>query len=185
MAGASTSPLLGMRRLRNQLQDTGIDVQSMEPEAWGRHDPDEFERKSACRGSIYRNEDVRPCVSSSTGLKAWRPMLSMLITDKDEEVFAFIRKALVATTDDSLSVDELVALVLETGKYGVQVMALLDKANTSAYGNPRITKVNIGVRNNPGILVSGHDLRDLKELLDQTKDTGMVSEMLGPLLSCC
>ena len=88
-------------------------------------------------------------------------------------VFAFLQRALAATTDDSLSVNELVALTLETGKYGVEVMALLDKANTSHYGNPEITKVNIGVRNNPGILISGHDLKDIEELLAQTEGTGV------------
>lgn len=172
---------LGMRRnLRNQLQDAGIDIQSMEkPEAarWEGMTLDEFERKSAIVGVLStENEDVRSLreltIYGVKGMAAYAEHAHNL-GHKDEEVFAFIRKALVATTDDSLSVDELVALVLETGKYGVQVMALLDKANTSAYGNPRITKVNIGVRSNPGILVSGHDLRDLKELLDQTKDTGV------------
>lgn len=172
---------LGMRRnLRNQLQDAGIDIQSMEkPEAarWEGMTLDEFERKSAIVGVLStENEDVRSLreltIYGVKGMAAYAEHAHNL-GHKDEEVFAFIRKALVATTDDSLSVDELVALVLETGKYGVQVMALLDKANTSAYGNPRITKVNIGVRKNPGILVSGHDLRDLKELLDQTKDTGV------------
>lgn len=172
---------LGMRRnLRNQLQDAGIDIQSMEkPEAarWEGMTLDEFERKSAIVGVLStENEDVRSLreltIYGVKGMAAYAEHAHNL-GHKDEEVFAFIRKALVATTDDSLSADELVALVLETGKYGVQVMALLDKANTSAYGNPRITKVNIGVRNNPGILVSGHDLRDLKELLDQTKDTGV------------
>lgn len=91
----------------------------------------------------------------------------------DSEVYGFVQQALVDTTDDSLSVDELTALVLETGKYGVQVMALLDKANTSNYGNPEITKVNLGVRNNPGILISGHDMKDMEELLKQTEGTGV------------
>jgi hydroxylamine reductase len=91
----------------------------------------------------------------------------------DNEVHAFIQKALVATTNDALTADELTALVLETGKWGVTVMALLDKANTSTYGNPEITKVNLGVRNNPGILISGHDLKDMEELLKQTEGTGV------------
>ncbi len=91
----------------------------------------------------------------------------------DNKVHAFIQKALVATTDDALSVGELTALVLETGKYGVNVMSLLDKANTSAYGNPEITTVNLGVRQNPGILISGHDLKDMEELLKQTEGTGV------------
>lgn len=89
------------------------------------------------------------------------------------EIDAFLQEALAKTRDDSLSVQDLIALTLETGKYGVNVMAALDEANTSAYGNPTITKVNIGVRNRPAILVSGHDLHDLKMLLEQTKDTGI------------
>ncbi|MBO8172480.1 MAG: hydroxylamine reductase [Bacillaceae bacterium] len=92
---------------------------------------------------------------------------------RSDEIYDFIEKGLVATEDDSLSADDLVNLVMETGKYGVEVMALLDKANTSTYGHPEITEVNIGVRNNPAILVSGHDLKDLEELLEQTEGTGV------------
>ena len=84
-----------------------------------------------------------------------------------------MQRALAATLDDSLSADQLTALTLETGSYGVKVMELLDKANTETYGNPEITKVNIGVGKNPGILVSGHDLRDLEMLLEQTQGTGV------------
>ena len=91
----------------------------------------------------------------------------------DGEVDAFLQRALAATLDDSLSVEDLIALTMETGKHGVSSMALLDKANTEAYGNPEITKVNIGVGKNPGILVSGHDLRDLEMLLEQTQGTGV------------
>ena len=92
---------------------------------------------------------------------------------ENEEIHGFMHKALAATLDDTLTVDDLVALTLETGKYGVEGMALLDKANTQTYGNPEITKVNIGVRNNPAILISGHDLRDLEQLLEQTEGTGV------------
>ena len=92
---------------------------------------------------------------------------------EDRDIYAFMQRALVATTDNSISADELTALVLETGSYGVSVMELLDKANTSNYGNPEITKVNLGVRNNPGILISGHDLKDMEELLKQTEGTGV------------
>lgn len=92
---------------------------------------------------------------------------------EDNAIYAFMQKALVMTTDDTLSADELTALVLETGEYGVQAMALLDKAHNETYGSPEITEVNIGVRNNPGILVSGHDLKDLEELLQQTEGTGV------------
>lgn len=91
----------------------------------------------------------------------------------DGEVDAFLQRALAATLDDSLRVEDLIALTMETGKHGVSSMALLDKANTEAYGNPEITKVNIGVGKNPGILVSGHDLRDLEMLLEQTQGTGV------------
>jgi len=101
---------------------------------------------------------------------------------KNEEIFDFVKKALVATLDDTMTADQLVALVLETGKYGVDVMALLDKANTETYGNPELTEVNIGVRNNPAILISGHDLKDLEELLEQTKGTGVDVYTHGEML---
>ncbi|MFL0267314.1 hydroxylamine reductase [Candidatus Clostridium radicumherbarum] len=91
----------------------------------------------------------------------------------DDTVFEFMEKGLAAATDDKLGVNEYVSLVLECGKYGVDAMALLDKANTTTYGNPEITKVNIGVRNNPAILISGHDLRDMEQLLAQTEGTGV------------
>ncbi|MBN2485705.1 MAG: hydroxylamine reductase [Bacteroidales bacterium] len=92
---------------------------------------------------------------------------------ENNAVFDFMHKALVATTSNDISSDELVALVMECGKYGVDVMALLDKANTESYGYPEITKVNIGVQNRPGILISGHDLKDMEELLKQTEGTGV------------
>jgi len=89
------------------------------------------------------------------------------------EIYAFMQKGLAATLNPDLGADELVAMVMECGKFGVEVMALLDKANTESYGNPEITKVNIGVKNNPAILISGHDLKDLEELLKQTEGTGV------------
>ncbi|MGB9780686.1 hydroxylamine reductase [Caldanaerobacter sp.] len=101
---------------------------------------------------------------------------------KDDNIFRFMEKALAKVLDDSLTVDDYVALAMETGKYGVDTMALLDKANTSAYGHPEITKVNIGVRNNPGILVSGHDLKDLEQLLEQTAGTGVDVYTHGEML---
>ena len=91
----------------------------------------------------------------------------------NEEIFAFIEKALLGTMNNNLTADELVALVMETGEYGVKVMALLDEANTSALGTPEITKVKIGAGKRPGILISGHDLWDLKQLLEQSKDSGV------------
>ena len=123
-----------------------------------------------------QNEDIRSLRELITygvkGLSAYTKHANALLHD-DPEVDAFIQRALAATLDDDLSVDDLVALTLETGKYGVAGMALLDKANTEAYGNPEITRVNIGVGKNPGILVSGHDLCDLEMLLEQTQGTGV------------
>jgi len=122
------------------------------------------------------NEDIRSLKELLTyGLKgmaaygehAWN------LNHEQESIYVFIKKALVATLSTTIGADELVGLVLECGKNGVDVMALLDKANTTAFGNPEVTKVNIGVRNNPAILVSGHDLRDLEELLIQTQGTGV------------
>ena len=122
------------------------------------------------------NEDIRSLRELITyglkGLAAYSKHANVLLQD-DADVDAFIQKALAATLDDSLSVDDLVKLTLETGKAGVEGMALLDKANTTAYGNPEITTVDIGVRKNPGILVSGHDLKDLEMLLDQTEGSGV------------
>ena len=122
------------------------------------------------------NEDVRSLRELITyglkGLSAYSKHANALLRD-DGEVDAFLQRALAATLDDSLTADDLVALTLETGSYGVKGMALLDSANTQTYGDPRITKVNIGVRKNPGILVSGHDLRDLEMLLEQTQGTGV------------
>lgn len=122
------------------------------------------------------NEDIRSLRELITyglkGLAAYSKHANALFQD-DEDVDAFLQSALAATLDDDLNTDELVALTLETGKYGVSCMALLDKANTSAYGDPEITKVNIGVGKNPGILVSGHDLRDLEMLLEQAQGTGV------------
>lgn len=137
----------------------------------------DWEAKAAQVGVLStENEDIRSLRELITyglkGLSAYSKHANALLQD-DGEVDAFLQKALAATLDDSLTADDLVALTLETGKYGVQGMALLDKANTQAYGNPRITKVSIGVGKNPGILVSGHDLRDLEMLLEQTQGTGV------------
>lgn len=101
---------------------------------------------------------------------------------ENPEIYAFIQKGLSATVNDSLSVDDLVNLVMECGKYGVEAMSLLDKANTETYGHPEMTRVNIGVRNNPGILISGHDLKDMEELLEQTKNSGVDVYTHGEML---
>ena len=122
------------------------------------------------------NEDVRSLREMITyGLKGMAAYAehSKNIDKEDLTINSFIYESLAATLDDSLSVDDLVALTLKTGEYGVKVMALLDEANTSRFGNPEITEVNIGVRKNPAILISGHDLIDLEQLLEQTKGTGV------------
>jgi hydroxylamine reductase len=108
---------------------------------------------------------------------------AMNLKYNNEEVHGFMAKALAATIDDSLTVDELVGLALEAGKFGVDGMALLDKANTESYGHPEITTVDIGVRTNPGILISGHDLKDLELLLEQTEGTGVDVYTHGEMLA--
>ena len=137
----------------------------------------EFAAKAATVGILStENEDIRSLRELITyglkGLSAYSKHANVLLQD-NEEIDAFMQRALAATLDDSLSADDLIALTLETGKYGVDGMALLDNANTSTYGNPEITKVNIGVGTRPGILVSGHNLRDLEMLLKQTQGTGV------------
>lgn len=137
----------------------------------------EFAAKAATVGILStENEDIRSLRELITyglkGLSAYSKHANVLLQD-NEEIDAFMQRALAATLDDSLSADDLIALTLETGKYSVDGMALLDNANTSTYGNPEITKVNIGVGTRPGILVSGHDLRDLEMLLKQTQGSGV------------
>lgn len=137
----------------------------------------EFAAKATTVGILStENEDIRSLRELITyglkGLSAYSKHANVLLQD-NEEIDAFMQRALAATLDDSLSADDLIALTLETGKYGVDGMALLDNANTSTYGNPEITKVNIGVGTRPGILVSGHDLRDLEMLLKQTQGSGV------------
>ena len=147
------------------------------PAAIWNGDEASFPEKAKTVGVLStENEDIRSLreliVYGLKGLSAYSKHANALLKD-DEEVDIFLQRALAATLDDSLTVDDLVALTLETGKYGVSGMALLDTANTTAYGDPEITKVNIGVGKNPGILVSGHDLRDIEMLLEQTQGTGV------------
>ncbi|WP_018248891.1 hydroxylamine reductase [Orenia marismortui] len=122
------------------------------------------------------NEDLRSLrellIYGIKGIAAYAHH-AYVLDKKDDEIMTFMQEGLAATTDDTLSVDELVALVLKCGKMGVNTMSLLDKANTQAYGHPEPTQVNIGVRENPGILISGHDLKDLEELLEQTEGAGV------------
>ena len=142
-------------------------------------DKNSFSTKAATIGilsSMEIDEDIRSLRELITyglkGLAAYMKHANALLFDK-AELDTFLQRALASTLDDTLSLDALITLTMETGKSGVDVMALLDKANTSRYGNPEITKVNLGVRNNPGILISGHDLKDLEMLLEQTQDTGV------------
>ena len=147
------------------------------PEAAKWNGSENWEEKARTVGVLStENEDIRSLRELITyglkGLSAYSKHANVLLKDNDE-VDAFLQKALAATLNDNLSVEDLIALTMETGKYGVSGMAMLDKANTDSYGTPEITKVNIGVRKTPGILVSGHDLRDLEMLLEQTQGTGV------------
>ncbi len=144
---------------------------------WYSDDVNELERKAKLVGvKSEGNEDIRSLkelvVYGLKGMAAYAEHAANL-GYTNHEVFVFMSKALAETTRTDIGMDELVPLVMETGKFGVDVMALLDKANTQSYGNPEITEVNIGVRNNPAILISGHDLKDMEELLQQTDGTGV------------
>ena len=144
---------------------------------WKAETLEEMEEKAKQVGILStQNEDVRSLRELLTygikGLAAYAEHTANLGFE-DAEIYAFMQEALVATKNDNLSADELTGLVLKCGSFGVKVMALLDKANTSTFGNPEITKVNIGVRNNPAILISGHDLCDMQDLLEQTEGTGV------------
>jgi len=144
---------------------------------WSSKNVEEMESKALEVGVLStENEDIRSLreltVYGLKGMAAYGEH-AFNLGHEDKEIYAFMQRALVDTTNDNLSAEQLTGLVLETGEHGVKVMALLDKANTTAYGNPEITKVNIGVRNNPAILISGHDLKDMEELLKQTEGTGV------------
>ena len=144
---------------------------------WNATSKEEMDEKSTKVGVLStKDEDRRSLIELITyglkGMSAYMKHANALGYDS-EDINAFMQATLAKTLDDSLSIDELIALTLETGKVGVDGMALLDSANTGTYGHPEITKVNIGVRNNPGILVSGHDLKDLELLLKQTEGTGV------------
>ena len=153
------------------------DKESLPQAAFWNGSEEEFESKAKEVGVLAtENEDIRSLreliIYGLKGLSAYSKHANALLHD-NEEVDAFLQEALAATLNDNLTVDELVALTLKTGEYGVQGMALLDAANTETYGNPEITTVNIGVGNRPGILVSGHDLRDMEMLLKQSEGKGV------------
>lgn len=164
--------------IKKQVINAGISVDDITFEGanWIANE-NEFEIKALSVGVLRtENEDVRSLRELLTyGLKGMAAYAEHAynLGETNPAIFEFMHRGLAATTNDKLSADELVALVLECGSNGVSVMALLDKANTQAYGNPEITKVNLGVRKNPAILVSGHDLKDMEELLIQTQGTGV------------
>ena len=156
-----------------------VDDPAALPEAacWFELDPADWKNKAAQVGVLSTaDEDIRSLRELITyglkGLSAYSKHANALLQD-DPALDAFLQRALAATLDDSLTVDDLIALTMEVGKHGVDGMALLDRANTAAYGHPEITRVNIGAGSRPGILISGHDLRDLEMLLRQTKGTGV------------
>lgn len=177
-----TKRIIKALQLRNELHSRCLAMNIKLPATlpaiatWNASSVEEFEAKAAEVGILStKNEDIRSLrelvIYGVKGIAAYAEHAYNL-GSKKAEIFAFMQRALVATTED-LSVDELVALTLETGKYGVDVMALLDAANTTSYGNPEATQVNIGVRNNPAILISGHDMKDMEDLLKQTEGTGV------------
>lgn len=152
---------------------------------WFSDDVAEFKKKAAEVGILsIENVDVRSLrmllIYGIKGISAYAEHAAVLGFE-DEKIYDFVREALVSTTKD-LSVDEMLAMVMRAGECAVNTMALLDKANTSTYGNPEISKVNIGVRGNPGILISGHDLKDMEELLKQTEGTGVDIYTHGEML---
>ena len=178
--------------LREQLKEQAVKA-GIQPDndlhdaaVWTAETTEDFEAKAVSVGILAdENEDIRSLKSIILyGIKGMAAYAyhARVLGYNDQEVYDFMQKALAAATDSSLTADELLALVLDTGKYAVQTMALLDKANTSTYGSPEITRVNIGVRNNPGILISGHDLKDLEELLEQTEGTGVDVYTHGEML---
>jgi len=173
--------------IKTELKNKGIDVTSLNHDAVNFVVSIEDAQKKADEVSILKteNEDIRSIRELITyGVKGMAAYANhaYVLNHINKDIFKFMQRALASTLDDTLGAEELVSLALETGKYAVDVMALLDKANTSTYGNPEITKVNIGVRNNPAILISGHDLKDLEQLLEQTKGTGVDVYTHGEML---
>ena len=164
---------------KKKLQELGVNIDDITYSGahWvGETEEEMFDKAVEVGVLATENEDVRSLreltIYGLKGMAAYAEH-AFNLGYEDNDIHAFIQQALVDTTNDTLSADELTALVLKTGEYGVKVMALLDSANTGSYGHPEITKVNIGVRNNPGILISGHDMKDMEELLKQTEGTGV------------
>ena len=174
-------------KLREELKALATDEEKKEAEKYGadlvnwyyesNEDLIKFSENQSVVGVLRtENEDVRSLreliVYGLKGLAAYAEH-AFNLGKTSEEIFAFVEEALLGTMDDSLTAEQLVALTMKTGEYGVKVMALLDEANTSVLGTPEITKVKIGAGKRPGILISGHDLWDLKQLLEQSKDSGV------------
>ncbi|MBE3593155.1 MAG: hydroxylamine reductase [Thermoanaerobacter sp.] len=173
--------------IKEDLKKAGIQVdESCEAINWVYDTDEDIEAIAAEVGVLsMKDEDIRSLRELITyGVKGMAAYAyhAYQLGYKDDNIFRFMEKALAKVLDDSLTADDYVVLALEAGKYGVDTMALLDKANTSTYGHPEITKVNIGVRNNPGILISGHDLKDLEQLLEQTAGTGVDVYTHGEML---
>jgi hydroxylamine reductase len=173
------------QELISQAEKAGIDLPSVDEVVW-KGQRSEYEVKAKGVGVLREpNEDLRSLKELTLyGLKGMAAYLehAMRLGYNDESIHAFIQSALADMTVKSMTADELIALVMRTGEVGVQTMALLDKANTESYGNPEITKVNIGVGKNPGILISGHDLHDIEDLLKQTEGTGVDVYTHGEML---
>ncbi|HBN85509.1 MAG TPA: hydroxylamine reductase [Clostridiales bacterium] len=173
--------------IKKELKGKGINFDHIHDAAnWTGSTKEEFEAKAETVG-ILATEDVnvrslRELVTYGLKGMAAYAEHALNLGKESADLYSFIIKALADTLDDTLTTDQLIALTLETGKYGVDVMALLDEANTSTYGNPEITKVDIGVRSNPAILITGHDLRDLEQLLEQTQGTGVDVYTHGEML---
>jgi hydroxylamine reductase len=171
--------------IRDKLKDEYSVQNPHDSVMWYSTDEEEIMKKAEEVGVLStENEDIRSLRELLTyGLKGIVAYYhhAAILGEEDPEITNFIQEALVATTQD-LSVDKLIALTMKCGEIGVRTLAFLDKANTSAYGNPEPTSVNIGVRENPGILISGHDLKDLEELLKQTEDTGVDVYTHGEML---
>ncbi|HNX06033.1 MAG TPA: hydroxylamine reductase, partial [Bacteroidales bacterium] len=166
-------------QIKNIAASKGVDITKITHDAalWTADTNESFEEKAKSVGTLsYPDEDIRSLVHlvlfGLKGMAAYAEHASN-IGFENEQVHTFIQHALAEITRNDLEVPYLVNMVMECGKNGVEVMSLLDAANTSRYGNPEITKVDIGVRGNPGILISGHDLRDLEDLLDQTEGSGV------------
>ncbi|PWM45322.1 MAG: hydroxylamine reductase [Clostridiales bacterium] len=176
-ADAIENQIIKMLSLRDYLSETTKCENLHDAALFIVNNKDEMLEKAACLGVLAtENEDVRSLremiVYGLKGMAAYAEHAKNA-GKENKEINNFIYKALAATLDDPLSIEELVELTLKTGEYGVKVMALLDEANTGKYGNPEITEVDIGVKTNPAILISGHDLTDLEQLLEQTQNTGV------------